>query len=133
MDKRDEDIIKLLKKNGRASYTDIAEEVGVSEGTVRNRVDKLKENGIIEKFTVDVSTNQSKAVVMVILQTGKDIDIVLSNFPEEITIQEIAGKYDLVLHIERSSNEEINSVLDEIRSIEGVDSTETYMVLNQRG
>jgi DNA-binding Lrp family transcriptional regulator len=132
MDKKDEKILGILREEGRASYTEIAEEVGVSEGTIRNRVEKMQENGVIEKFTVQTGTRGSKAVVMIKLTTGKDIDQVLKDFPNKIQIMEVTGEYDLVLEIERPSNQEINNLLDEIRSIEGVDSTETYMVLNER-
>jgi len=132
MDQKDEEILEILKQDGRASYTDIAEEVNVSEGTVRNRVEKMQENSVIEKFSVQTGTRGSRAVVMVELRTGKDIEKVLKEFPEKIQIMEVAGEYDLVLEIERPSNREINNLLDDIRSIEGVDSTETYMVLNER-
>ncbi len=132
MDQKDEKILELLKKDGRASYTEIAEEIDVSEGTVRNRVEKMQETGVIETFTVQTGSRGSKAVVMVELKTGRDIDQVLEDFPEKIQIMEVTGEYDLVLEIERPSNQEINDLLDEIRSIEGVDSTETYMVLNER-
>lgn len=132
MDQKDEKILKFLKQDGRASYTEIAEEVGVSEGTIRNRVQNMKERGVIERFTVKTGSQGSKAVVMVELKTGKNIEKVLEKFPGEIQIMEVTGGYDLVLEIERPSNQEINDLLDEIRSIEGVGSTETYMVLNER-
>jgi DNA-binding Lrp family transcriptional regulator len=132
MDQKDEKILEYLRKDGRASYTEIADKIDVSEGTVRNRVEKMQENEVIEKFTVQTGTRGSKAVVMVELKTGKDIEQVLEEFPEKIQIMEVTGEYDLVLEIERPTNQEINSLLDEIRSIEGVDSTETYMVLNER-
>lgn len=132
MDQKDEKILELLKLNGRASYTEIAKNVDVSEGTVRNRVEKMLENGVIENFTVKTGSRGSKAVVMVKLVIGKDIDHVLEDFPEKVQIMEVTGEYDLVLEIERPSNQEINKLLDEIRSIDGVDSTETYMVLNER-
>lgn len=132
MDKKDEKILELLKEQGRISYTDIADEVGVSEGTVRNRVQKMQENEVIEKFTVKTGSRGSKAVVMVSLETGRDIEKVLEDFPQKIQIMEVTGEYDLVLEIERPSNREINNLLDKIRSIDGVDSTETYMVLEER-
>jgi len=132
MDSTDEEILEILEEDGRISFTEVAEKVDVSEGTVRNRVEKMQETGVIEKFTVETSTESSKAVVMVELETGRDIEKVLKGFPKAITILEVAGDYDLVLRIERKSNREINSLLDSIRSISGVKDTETYMVLNQR-
>lgn len=132
MDEKDEKILDILEENGRASYIEIADEVGVSEGTVRNRIEKLENEGIIEGFTVERSDRDSSAVVMTELETGIEIDDVVSSFPGGIQVLEVTGKYDLILRIEGGSNEEINSVLDEIRSIEGVKDTETYMVLKER-
>lgn len=132
MDGTDEKILEIFEEDGRISFTEVAEKVDVSEGTVRNRVEKMQETGVIEKFTVETSTERSNAVVMVELETGRDIEKVLEDFPESITILEVAGDYDFVLRIERKSNNEINSLLDSIRGISGVKDTETYMVLNQR-
>lgn len=132
MDSTNEKILEILEENGRISFTELAKRIDVSEGTVRNRITKMQESGLIEKFTVETSTEQPKAVVMVELKTGKDIEKVLSAFPEKISILEVAGDYDLVLQVERKSNQEINTLLDQLRSISGVKDTETYMVLNQR-
>ncbi len=132
MDRTDEEILEILEEDGRISFTELAQKVDFSEGTVRNRIEKMQESGVIEKFTVETSTEGSRAVVMVELETGKDIEEVLKEFPKGIEILEVAGGYDLVLRIERRNNREINSLLDSVRSISGVEGTETYMVLNQR-
>lgn len=132
MDKRDEEILDILEEDGRASFTHVADEIGVSEGTVRNRVKNMLEEEVIEKFTVKKGSRGSKAVVMIRLRTGKDIEKVLKKFPEKINLMEVTGEYDLIMEIERSSNQEINELLDDIRRIDGVKSTETYMVLKER-
>jgi Lrp/AsnC family transcriptional regulator for asnA, asnC and gidA len=48
MDRIDTEIVSLLQKDGRTPFTDIAKELGISEGTVRNRVSKLVEDNIIQ-------------------------------------------------------------------------------------
>lgn len=53
--KTDNLIINLLIKNGRASYADIAREIGVSRAYVRQRVQHLQENGVIEQFTAVIN------------------------------------------------------------------------------
>lgn len=131
MDETDKKILDILEDDARKSFTDIADEAGVSEGTVRNRVENMLEAGAIEKFTVRRGKTASKAVVMVKIETGRDIEDVLEDFPD-VEVMEVAGEYDLILEIEKDSNHEINYVLDEIRSIDGVESTETYMVLHER-
>lgn len=131
MDEKNREILDILKENGRASYTDIAKQVDVSEATVRNRVEKMKENGTIEHFTVETGNSRPKAVVMARVETGRDIEKVIEELPDT-EVYEVTGEYDLILEVEEGSNKEINKTLDKIRAVEGVENTETHMVLNER-
>jgi DNA-binding Lrp family transcriptional regulator len=132
MDRKNRRILDILKEDGRASFTDIADELNVSEGTVRKRVQDMKEDGVIDRFTVELGSTAAKAIVMVKLSTNSGIDQVLKEFPEDMAINEVAGEYDLIVEFERANNERINEVLDKVRGIEGVKETKTYTVLKQR-
>lgn len=131
MDEKDEKILEILEENGRASYTEIAEEVGVSEGTVRNRVENMKEDGVIEKFTVEASKNDISAVVLTKLATSKDPEKVIEQFPEGLTVYEVTGEHDLVIILDREETEQLNDSIDEVRGIEGVKGTVTKSVLRE--
>ena len=63
MDDLDRRILSILRRDSRAPYTQIADRVDTSEGTVRNRVERLVEEGIIERFTVATRTGNVKAMV----------------------------------------------------------------------
>ena len=52
MDILDLKIVRCLTEDARSTYKHMAEEAGVSEATVKNRIDKLVEEGIIKKFTI---------------------------------------------------------------------------------
>ncbi|QGA80439.1 Lrp/AsnC family transcriptional regulator [Candidatus Nanohalobium constans] len=132
MDGKDRQILDILKEDGRASYTEIAEEIDVSEGTVRNRVESMQDEGVIEKFTVDTRLVDVSAIVMVDLSTSIDMDGFFSKLPSGIRAFEVTGGHDVVLYFSRSSSEEVNSVLDKIRGIEGVEDTTTKSVLKNR-
>lgn len=54
MDEKDRKILEMLQENARTPYTEIALSLNISEGTVRKRVLKMEEQGIIRKYTVDV-------------------------------------------------------------------------------
>ncbi len=54
IDDTDKDILKILEKNSRTPFTIIADELDISEATVRNRVRALEEQGVINKFTLDI-------------------------------------------------------------------------------
>jgi len=54
IDEKDKQILEILKKDSRTPYTEIAEELDVSEATVRKRIDSLKKDDVIDRFTVDI-------------------------------------------------------------------------------
>lgn len=132
MDETDRKILDILEEDGRASYTDIAEQLGVSEGTVRNRVDRMIEDEEIEKFTVETSRKGAKAILMADLSTEKDIELILEEFPADMEVNEVAGDYDLIIEFSRDNTEKLNQQIDQIRQIEGVIDTRTYTVLKSR-
>ena len=63
MDELDREILNILRRDARTPYTEIAEQVGTSEGTVRNRVEGMVEDGVIERFTVTTRTGNVKAMI----------------------------------------------------------------------
>lgn len=132
MDNTDEEILSILEEDGRASFTDIADRVGVSEGTVRNRVEKLQETGVIENFTININQDRGiAAFISITVSTDREFDRIIADFPDDIEVYELAGDMDMLVKAERSSSEEINDVVDEIRAVEGVESTQTYMILSE--
>ncbi|EGQ43105.1 MAG: transcriptional regulator [Candidatus Nanosalina sp. J07AB43] len=131
MDSKDREILDRLEEDGRAAFTEISEDMNVSEGTVRNRVQRMKDQGIIEKFTVEVSEReQVKAFVSVDISTEREFEAVLDDLPDDVEVFEVAGRFDLFVKVSRYSSEEVNKVVDDIRSIGGVNDTTTYMVLS---
>jgi len=133
MDDIDQEILDILKEDGRASYTNVAEKVGVSEGTVRNRVERMIEEGVIEKFTVEINQSKKvKAFVSVNVSTSREFNEILEEFPNEVEAYELAGDIDLIAEISRDTSEDINDAVDIIRGIEGVEDTRTYMVLSEK-
>lgn len=132
MDSTDEKILEILKEDGRASFTDIAEKVGVSEGTVRNRVEKLQDSGVIQNFTVNVDEGSGiSAFISINVSTEREFEKIISDFPDDLEVYELAGDMDMMAKAKRDSSEDINDVVDSIRAVEGVESTQTYMILSK--
>ncbi len=130
MDETDRRILEYLQEDGRAAYTDIAEALGVSEGTVRNRVRQLQEDGTIERFTVEVAdTDQIAAVVMVEVNPDREIADIIDAFPENSEIHEVTGNWDLIGRFAQDTSSDLNETLEDIRKIDGVTQTQTYTVL----
>jgi len=130
MDELDAKILNHLEEDGRASYTDIADKLGVSEGTVRNRVQRLRSDGIIKRFTVEIADSERiAAVVMAAVEPSRNIAAIIAEMPPETEVMEVTGDWDLILRFARPTSEDVNEVLERIRKVEGVTETTTYTVL----
>lgn len=68
LDQIDSEILQLLSENARLSYTDIADEVGLSGPAVADRIDRLQEAEIINRFTVDIDRTQLSGGAQIFVQ-----------------------------------------------------------------
>ena len=68
LDETDRRIIELLAENARRPYSDIGEDVGLSGPAVSDRVQRLQESGVLQRFTVDVDRSQLRAGVQVFVR-----------------------------------------------------------------
>ena len=133
VDKIDEKIIEILKENARTTYVDIGKALGLSEGTVRNRIQAITDSGVIKRFTIEVSlTVGVRALIMVSVDpqmpTIQISDNVLA-LPGVEKIYEVTGEYDIVTVVSSPSIEELNHTIEDIRVINGVVKTNTIIVL----
>ncbi|MEM1801472.1 MAG: HTH-type transcriptional regulator LysM [Desulfurococcaceae archaeon] len=133
IDEVDLRLLQLLKENARMPYSRLARELGISEGAVRKRIAKLIKIGVIKKMTIEYELdNEIKAIILVKTQPPIPVPEVSKNIrkiPGVDIVYEVTGEYDIVV-ITRSPNiDNVNRLIDEIRSISGVASTYTMMVL----
>ncbi len=133
VDEIDEKILRLLEKNARMTYVDIGREVGLSEGAIRNRVQSLVENDVIQRFTIEKSTQVGvRALTMIAVNPGTPT-FEISQKVDELRgverIYEVTGEYDIIMVSTGSNIESINRVIEDIRKIKGVEKTNTIIVL----
>lgn len=134
MDIVDIKILELLKENSRTSFNDISQVVGKTEATVRRRVKKLTEDGIIKRFTIDYSIDnkpRTRATVKVDLDF-KEIKRIIKELLEieEITnIWRLSGDCGLFIKVEIGSIEMFNPLIEEkISQIRGIKIVETCFI-----
>ncbi len=132
MDSTDKQILSILEKNSRTPFTEIADQLGVSEGTVRNRISRLEEENVIERYTIDTDVRGQTAILTADVKTDTDFSELFSKLPENIQVFEVAGDHDIVMKFSRESTEKLNQVVDSIRMLEEVKDTTTYPVLKKR-
>ena len=135
MDHIDRQIVALLAENGRRSNVQIAREIGVSEGTVRKRIDRLLSNGslrivgIVDPLSAGCDT-QALVYLDVDLAHAQDIDNALVALPQVASVYWVTGEHDFVVQVIVQSDAELMSILtDKIASIPGVHNTQVSHVL----
>jgi DNA-binding Lrp family transcriptional regulator len=132
-DRIDELIIGILKEDSRAPNTEIATKLILSESAVRRRIENLKSNGRIRKFTVEVDDRgASSAITWVSIDPSvptKQVSEKMRTVKGVEVVYEAAGQYDVAAIITGANITDVNKSIEGIRRIGGVISTNTTMVL----
>ena len=135
MDETDRQLISLLRQNARMNVADLAHRLGVSRGTVTNRIRKLEDQQVIVGYTVrlrpDAAPEHIRAWMGVLIEgnTTRQVIASLLGEPGVVTLHDTNGRWDLLAEIEASSMKELSEVLERIRLISGIRSTETNIHL----
>lgn len=136
MDDLDYKMIALLRSDARRPVAALAAELGVSRATIRSRIDRLIENDVIRGFTIavhDRATRNLVRAVMMIEVEGKAAGKVvrrLHGYPEVRKLHSTNGHWDLIAELVTDSLGEFEEVLNRIRSVDGIKSTETSILLS---
>ncbi len=133
MNETDRKILNELKKDGRATNIRIAERLRISEGTVRNRIARMQEEGTIKRFTVLMGAAKGFSAFVHIkakpnIKTDAIIESLRKISPHE-AIYETSGDWDMIMKLDCASAEEFNERIDKIRSIQGVIETKSLIIL----
>ncbi len=135
LDELDIEIIHRLQYNGRLPLTDIAEELGVAEGTIRRRVKQLTESGVMQVVAVvepEFLGWNAAGMVGITVQSGQveAVAQAITQFPEVSYLFMVAGEFDLFVEIYCRDMEHFVSFLSEtLQRIPGVQHTRTFMIL----
>jgi Lrp/AsnC family transcriptional regulator for asnA, asnC and gidA len=134
LDEIDRRIIEQLQKDGRKPYTQMAPAVGLSEAAVRQRVQRLIDAGVMQIVAVtDPRVLGFSRQAMIGLKVGGDTRRVaeaVADLPEVEYVVLTAGTFDILLEVVVEDDEELLELLNEkIRTIEGVQTTDTYIYL----
>lgn len=134
LDATDRTLISLLQRDGRASFTTLAKAVGLSEGAVRQRVQRLLRDGTMQIVAVTDPLDVDLArQAMIGITVSGDVHLVAEQVSALDTAHYVvlcAGRFDLLVEITVRDDAELLAVLNEqIRAIPGILSTETFMYL----
>lgn len=135
MDDLDHRLVAALRADGRASLSKLAQMLGVSRGTVQNRLDRLIDSGVILGFTVRLKslpeTDRIRAIMMVEVsgKNTKRVAQALRGLPEVHALHSTNGAFDLIAEIECANLGEFDRLLSDVRTIEGIERSETSLLL----
>lgn len=138
LDDTDQQIIAELRRDGRASLSDLAARLGLARATVRVRMERLQARGEIIGFTVltrsDVSATPVRGLMMIAIEGRGTERIIarLTGMPEVVAVHSTNGRWDLIAELGTRTLEELDLVLQRVRGYEGVLASETSLLLNTR-
>ena len=135
LDKTDRDIIAILSEENTTNNA-IAEKLKITEGTVRQRIKKLREAGVLKirgLINPEILENQQLAFIMITLAEARLLDskaTEISQLTQVLSVSLITGRYDLLIEVIVESNKGlVNFLTDELSQINGIAHSETFMSL----
>ncbi|GED31416.1 Lrp/AsnC family transcriptional regulator [Brevibacillus centrosporus] len=138
MDHIDQEILQLLKNNGRMTSSEISRQVHLSVPAVSERIRKLEESAVIDRFTVKLNREQLGqqllAFIMVQLEKPEHVEEfrkVILQADSVLECHHMAGAYDYMLKVALSGTKELERLIsDTIKQVPGVVKTNTMIVLS---
>ncbi len=130
MDEIDRRILDILRDDARTSYVDIAEAVDLTEGAIRKRMERLKEDGVIKRFTIETRADVEGIVIIKAdpARTKEAADEIKAHAER---VYELSGEYDILAWVHSDDLEGLNSKVDNIRETPGVSYTSTLIKLKE--
>ncbi len=135
MDATDQQLLSLLRQDARTSVATLASKLGVSRGTVSNRITKLEDAGVIVGYTVRLRPDAQPTEIsawMSIAVAGNETRAVIASLlgePGVACLHDTNGRWDLLAELRAAHLSELSQVLERIRLIRGISSTETSIHL----
>ncbi len=135
LDDLDWTLIRMLKEDSRRTNVAIAGELKVSEGLVRQRIARLRSDGILKRFTIETASRGLKAIV----EVNIDVNVLTGKIAKRIKnlngverVYEISGDTDIMVIVDVSNTIELNTTIEAIRALGNVRSTKTRLILGEQ-
>ncbi|MEE9594936.1 MAG: AsnC family transcriptional regulator [Candidatus Hydrothermarchaeales archaeon] len=137
LDDLDVKILGLLQKDARISYKKLAEELGVSTPTIRNRINNLTSLGVVKRFTTIIDDKLTGGVTSIILLDAdpsklEEISKEISAFQEVREVYHTAGDFEIVAKLFLDDMDTLEEFLTKkIGKVEGIKKIRNYLVIKE--
>jgi len=138
MDDLDERLLSLLERDARMPIASLAAITHVSRATIKARVDRLVKRNIIERFTVikgkESRNRMVRAIVLIEVHghMGDKVAKTLLKIDKVQTVHSTNGRWDYIAELEARDLQDFDSILREVRLIEGISLTESNILLSKQ-
>jgi Lrp/AsnC family leucine-responsive transcriptional regulator len=137
LDEIDLGILSILQDNCRTSLAKIGEQVGLSSPSVMERVKKLEDGGVIRGYHAILDARRLGIDITAFIGVYVSHPRLIERFESEIESIEdvleshhVTGSYTLLLKVKTANTSSLETLISRLRSIDGVDKTETMVVLS---
>jgi len=136
LDETDRRILSVLQRDARTSMRKISEEVGVSLGTVSNRVRKLEGTGVIRGYALLLDPEKIgwdlNVVIGLRIQKGRLIEIQekIAKDPRVYGVYDVTGDFDSMVVARARDRSDLDDLSKNVMSVDGVERSVTHLVLN---
>ncbi len=137
LDEIDRNILRILQKDARTSYREIQDKLGISIGTIHNRISKLKKNSVIEGYTLRLNNEKLGYKLTFLIRIdcdGKFTEKILEDLkeiPEVCSIFHTTGEQSAALICRFKESEDVHSFIRELNQKEYITRTNSNMILKE--
>lgn len=137
IDQLDEKILKLITKNARIPFLEVARECGVSGAAIHQRVQRLLNMGVVtgSEFIVNpqklgYNTCAYMGIYLEKTKFHRQVVAAMREIPEIVECHYTTGQYAIFIKIQTKTNKHLKKLIDEeLQAIDGIARTETFMSL----
>ena len=136
LDRTDRDIIRSLERDARMSLRSVAEEIGVSLGTVSNRLKRLEDTGVIKGYRVEIDPDKVgwglTVVVGLRIEKGRLLELqrLIAKDSRVLGVYDVTGEFDSMILARSKDRSDLDDLSKTVLSMDGIMRSVTHFVLN---
>ena len=136
LDRTDRDIIRSLERDARMSLRSVAEEIGVSLGTVSNRLKRLEDTGVIKGYRVEIDPDKVgwglTVVVGLRIEKGRLLELqrLIAEDSRVLGVYDVTGEFDSMILARAKDRSDLDDLSKTVLSMDGIMRSVTHFVLN---
>tara|TARA_B100001248_G_scaffold253058_1_gene229893 strand:- start:440 stop:886 length:447 start_codon:yes stop_codon:yes gene_type:complete len=136
LDRTDRDIIRSLERDARKSLRSVAEEIGVSLGTVSNRLKRLEDTGVVKGYRVEIDPDKVgwglTVVVGLRIEKGRLLELqrLIAEDSRVLGVYDVTGEFDSMILARAKDRSDLDDLSKTVLSMDGIMRSVTHFVLN---